>query len=336
LEKTPLSLTNKRKVKSSSLTDALLKSYIARAKLFYSVLRKKDIPNLFSRVRQLSTNRLTWSFSGLGIQEQAFAIVKKASIDPAHIFCHPTVLEQDVELLEYYRNLAALSQKGLSQILSGQLPKSRRGNNKERYRVIARILNQIISSVIVDAKGFSLSLAQNTIFSEIGAEIQGTWVNMIGQGAAKAVEGIIHDHAQANRYISSTEKKEVSVSGKKRKQIHLVLNNNWRIIFSTEPDVAIRDPKDRLKVAIEIKGSMDKAGAQTRLGEAKKSFAKAKAENAHSTTIYLASCFTDAVLSQLKTEREVDLYFNLIDILADEAKKTQFLEELFHYQIRIE
>ena len=33
---------------------------------------------------------------------------------------------------------------------------------------------------------------------------------------------------------------------------------------------------------------MDKAGARTRLGEAKKSFAKAKAENAHCSTIYLA------------------------------------------------
>jgi len=28
--------------------------------------------------------------------------------------------------------------------------------------------------------------------------------------------------------------------------------------------------------------------------------------------------------------------FNLIEILADEAKKIQFLKELFHYQIRIE
>jgi len=262
--------------------------------------------------------------------------VKKASIEPAQVFCHPAVIEQNPDLLEYYRNLAALSQKGLGQILSGRPSKSRKGDNRERYQVIVRILNQIISSVIVDAKGFSLSLAQNTILSEIGTEIQGTWVNMIGQGAAKAVEGIIHDHALTEGFISSTERKEVSVSGKKRKQIHLVLTNNWRIIFSAEPDVAIRDPKGRLQVAIEIKGSMDKAGAQTRLGEAKKSFAKAKSENAHCSTIYLASCFTEAVLSQLKTEREVDLHFNLIEILADESKKLQFLKELFHYQIRIE
>ncbi len=331
-----MSPPRKSKVQSSSLPDALLKSYIARAKLFYSVLHKKNIPDLFARVKKLSTNKLAWNLKELGILNQAFSIVKKASIEPAYIFCHPTVLEQDADLIEYYRNLAALSQKGLSQILSGQLLRSRKGEGYERSRLVVRILNQIISSVIVGAKGFSLSLAQNAILSEIGTEMQGTWVNMIGKGAAKAVEGIIHDHAQAEGFISSTEKKEVPVSGKKRKQIHLVLTNNWRIIFSAEPDVAIIDPKGRLKVAIEVKGSMDKAGAQTRLGEAKKSFAKAKAENAHCTTIYLASCFTDAVLSQLKTEREVDLHFNLIEILADEAKKTEFLKELFHYQIRIE
>ena len=42
--------------------------------------------------------------------------------------------------------------------------------------------------------------------------------------------------------------------------------------------------------------------------------------------------FTD--VSQLKTEHEVDLHFNLIEILAVGSKKLQFLEELFHYQIR--
>lgn len=331
-----MSLSRGKRSESSFLTDALLRSYIARAKLFYSVLHKKDIPNLFVRVKKLSTGSLAWNLSELGINDRAMSIVRKASIEPAHIFCHPAILLQDAELLEYYRNLAALSQKGLSQILSSQLHKTHKFNSEERYRIITRILNNIISSVIVDAKGFSLSLAQNAIFSEIGTEIQGTWVNMIGQGAAKAVEGIIHDHAQEKGFILSTEKKEVLISGKKRKQIHLVLTNHWRIIFSTEPDVAITDPKGRLQVAMEIKGSMDKAGAQTRLGEAKKSFAKAKKENAHCKTIYLASCFTDAVLSQLKTEREVDLNFNLIDILADEAKKRGFLQELFHYQIRIE
>jgi hypothetical protein len=32
----------------------------------------------------------------------------------------------------------------------------------------------------------------------------------------------------------------------------------------------------------------------------------------------------------------VTQHFNLIDILSDEAKKIQFLEEIFNYQISIE
>ncbi|MBI5027164.1 MAG: XcyI family restriction endonuclease [Nitrospirae bacterium] len=320
----------------SSLNEALIKSYVARAKLFYSVLKSKNIEKLFTRVEKCAIKDITWNIEKLGISKEAFIVTKTASIPPYMIFCHPEILNKCPNLVEYYRSLTALSQKGLSQILSGRLPKARKGDNKERFQLIAETLNKVISSVIIDTEGFSFSLAKNALIAEIGSEIQGTWVNIIGQGAAKAVEEIIQEYAQEKEFVSSTEKKDITVKGKKQKQIHLILNNNWRIIFSSEPDISIRDNRDKLKVAIEIKGSMDKAGAQTRLGEAKKSFAKAKSENAHCLTIYLASCFTEAVLSQLKTDREIDTYFNLIDILADEKKKQEFLEELFHYQIRIE
>jgi hypothetical protein len=163
--------------------DALLKSYIARISSSTQSY-KEEYPQPFARVKLSIIIDMELSELGIWI---SFSIVK-SHIEP-YIFCHPSVLKQDTDLLEYYRNLAALSQKGLSQILSGRLPKSHKGDSREKYRVIVRILNQIISSVVVDAKGFSLSLAQNTILSEIGAEIQGTWVNMIGQGA-KAVEGM--------------------------------------------------------------------------------------------------------------------------------------------------
>ncbi|MFQ5706913.1 MAG: XcyI family restriction endonuclease [bacterium] len=73
----------------------------------------------------------------------------------------------------------------------------------------------------------------------------------------------------------SIEEVSTTIAGKKRKQRVIRLTNDWRIIFSSEPDVAIRDNQQILQVAIEIKGSMDKAGAQTRYGEAKKSFGKA-------------------------------------------------------------
>lgn len=80
---------------------------------------------------------------------------------------------------------------------------------------------------------------------------------------------------------------------------------------------------------------MDKAGAQTRYGEAKKSFGKALIENPRCETIYLASCFTKSLLDQVKQDGQVRKIFNLIDIMQDEKKKYEFLEELFKYQIRL-
>ncbi len=327
---------SKRLQTEDKLIDALLKSYVARAKLFYSTLKRKNISKLSLRIEDCTIKEILWNVKKIGISDKAFSIIKKASIGPEQIFCHPEILNKCPDLVEYYRNLAALSQKGFNQILSGRLSKLSKGDNKERYQLIAETLNKVISSVITDIDNFTLELAKEAVIAEIGTEIQGTWVNIIGKGAAKAVEEIIYDYAHKKGYITLTEEKDIKVKGEKQKQIHLVLNNGWRIIFANEPDVAIRDSKDKLKVSIEIKGSMDKAGAQTRLGEAKKSFAKAKSENAHCLTIYLASCFTAAVLSQLKTDREIDTHFNLIDILADERRKQEFLKELFHYQIRIE
>jgi hypothetical protein len=89
-------------------------------------------------------------------------------------------------------------------------------------------------------------------------------------------------------------------------------------------------------VAIEIKGSMDKAGAQSRYGEAKKSFAKALAANPRCETIYLASCYTQAVMKQIEADGQVRRTFNLVDILDDEAKRQSFLDEIFKYLVRIE
>jgi len=85
---------------------------------------------------------------------------------------------------------------------------------------------------------------------------------------------------------------------------------------------------------IEIKASADKAGAQTRLGETKKSFTKAKLENPRCHTIFLPSVLTPSVQKQLTTERDIDQVFNLVAILRDDAKRIEFLEEFFRFRLR--
>jgi len=81
---------------------------------------------------------------------------------------------------------------------------------------------------------------------------------------------------------------------------------------------------------VEIKGSLDVAGAQTRYGEALKSFRKMLAENPRCHTVYLASCFTDAVIGQMRDEGQVRAWYNLTSVLADEAERRRFLGQVFH------
>ena len=81
---------------------------------------------------------------------------------------------------------------------------------------------------------------------------------------------------------------------------------------------------------------MDKAGAQTRYGEAKKSFGKALSVNPRCETIYLASCFTEAVLKQIETDGQVRKTYNLVDLLEAPTKRRKFLEELFRFLIRVQ
>lgn len=312
----------------TTLRNALKTAYLARAKLFAATIRATRIDELKKFLETLDAQKLTWTLQQLGISQRAFSKVKTAGVAPHLVFCHPNVIKQKPETLDYYRNLSALSSKGLSQLLGG-LPRSQRED--ERLRVI----NSILSSIVEEMPEFDLDVLRAVIPAEIGAEIQGTWVNTIGQGAAARVEALITDFARTNDLVQRTEKRQVTRAGKKKTQRVIHLKNGWTIIFADEPDGAIRDQRGTLKVAIEIKGSMDKAGAQTRYGEAKKSFAKALNEHAQCETIYLASYFTDAVIEQIKADAQVRKWFNLIEILEDDNKRRAFLRELFVHQIRI-
>jgi len=270
---------------------------------------------------------LAWDLRSLGISNAAFAKVKAAGVAPHMVFCHSELVSARPAAIDYYRNLAALSAKGLAQMVQGL-------RGQEKKQEVARTINQILSSIVEDMDRFDLALAQAVIPVEIGAELQGSWVNVIGQGAARRVAELITDFAMGNGLAEAADR--VAVPGRKRKtETHLRLKNGWRIIFSSEPDVAVRDAKSVLRVAIEIKGSMDRAGAQTRYGEAKKSFGKALAENAQCETIYLCSCFTDAVVSQIRADAHVRKWFNLVDVFADQGKRQEFLDELFKHQIRV-
>jgi len=257
------------------------------------------------------------------VTPMARAAAERLGFVPSEVFAHPEVLAASPELEAYYRLLACLPNKGLAQISS----RAEKGDRAAR----CKLLNGILSSLLGTAARATRESLLNTVFAEAGTEWQGTWVNSIGLQAAHAVEQILSNFAAERNLLdtAATAKLIEKVNG-------IVLKSGTVLRFASEPDVECRGKDKKLICVIEIKGSADKAGAQTRLGETKKSFTKAKLENPRCHTIFLPSVLTDAVRAQLRTEREIDQVFNLLEILNDDRKREEFLKEVFKYRLREE
>jgi hypothetical protein len=264
---------------------------------------------------------LVWDWEAFGITPTARAAAERLGFVPSEVFAHPDVLAASPELEDYYRLLACLPNKGLAQISLGA--------DKGNRAALCKRLNRILSCLLATNAKTNRERLLNTIFAEAGTEWQGTWVNSIGLQAAHAVEQILTSFAVNKNLVDPV------ATAKLNEEVHgIVLKSGAILRFASEPDVECRSKEGKLICVIEIKGSTDKAGAQTRLGEAKKTFTKAKLESPRCHTIFLPSVLTDAVRAQLKTEREIDQVFNLLEILKDDTKRDDFLEELFKYRLR--
>jgi len=303
------------------LLDALTKTYIARAQLIHKGVQASKIDLLMAEIDDIEGKSLDWREGGLGVTKSAMKKVLDAGGCLHQVFAHPDVLSTRPHLIAYYRNIVTISKKGIGQILfatqrfeSGHKTAMPRDDAK----AMAAILNRIVSGVIDSMEDYSVGLSRQAVLAEIGAQLQGTYNNMIGKRAAKAVRSLLHE------YVCGEGIGTCSTGGP------IELTNGWRIIFGSEPDVAFYDRGGLKQIAIEIKGSLDISGVQTRYGEAKKSFAKQIAENTRCHTIYLASCYTDAVIEQIQRDGQVREWFNLTSILYDETEKKRFLGRLFH------
>src|SRR3989304_2267233 len=302
------------------LLAALSKAYMARAKLFHAGVKQSKIDLLIAEIDAIDGDTLAWAEDD-GVSMTALEKVRVSGGVPHQVFAHPQLIQERPHLIAYYRNLVAISKKGVNQILfaTGTYEARRNTNiSPERAHELCVTLNRIISDVINEFDGYSVDLSRQVILAEIGTQLQGTWANQIGRGAAKAVEELLNEYVQLRNL------------GEQVRSGHFILGNGWTIAFASEPDIAFIDAQERTQIVVEIKGSLDKAGAQSRYGEAKKTFAKAIADNPRCFTVYLASCFTSSVIDQITADGQVRAWFNLTSILYDEGERDRFLESLFH------
>ena len=123
----------------------------------------------------------------LMISGQAWRHVELSDIDPKLVFAHPELLRRHPMTSQYYRGLALLPRKRVTDI-AGSVDSWENGTRKapipgHRSKDVARLYNAVISSIIEGAANWTLENGYRNIIATMGIGLDGTFRNIIGQDA---------------------------------------------------------------------------------------------------------------------------------------------------------
>jgi hypothetical protein len=120
------------------------------------------------------------------------------------------------------------------------------------------------------------------MYASAGAQINGSWLNKIGEEAELLTRRILIRSLTEGQYIVAAILKDGSsrldaeyledLVDKVDLLLGVRLNNQTSILFSSEPDLSLLNPAGEVVAVIEVKGGKDTAGALERYGAAKKSW----------------------------------------------------------------
>ncbi len=258
------------------------------------------------------------------ISEKAWAHVQGISVKPQLVFAHPTLLQQNPKVSKYYRGISLLPQKQVGQLaasVSGWEKGTRlQAVTNENALKVARLYNSIVSSIIEGHTGWTLDNGYRNIIATMGISLDGTFRNKIGQMAEEAVKSRIRDWVEMQGLILS----------KTGSPVQFRLNDGITMRYGSEPDIKFTR-EGRAIVTIEIKGGKDPAGALERLGAMQKSFSETPPG---CVNFLIAGVVTAEMQARLDQIGDVKVYL-LDDISLDNNKWDVFIQELFHYTLRL-
>lgn len=298
--------------------------YTLRSSFYY---RAQSIWDEYKRLSQPRTpSALVWdNRQDWGITDNAWKRVTSKRIQPYLVFCHPDLLQHSSRAVDYYRCLALLPLKGF-----GRVTRWEPGSGTRQMK-IARVLNRLISLLIESDPDWSLDKLQTAALMNLGTQINGSWRNEIGAEGSRQVKELLLTGLQEAAQVKQVTLQDGAVTKPPISAIRIpavqkiTSTSDYTIVFSSEPDISIRDPKGALVATVEVKYGLDPAGALERYGAAKKSFEQATNENRRVVNIYLTACFTDEVRRRIENDRLVNQEFNLIGVLSDPEERRNFL-----------
>lgn len=327
----------------TSAQEALKAHYTLRSSTFLRKLKELSFFEFEERIRALAELNEAFSWENRhewGISEEAWQIINQSSISPLFLFLHPRILQEQPELLAYYRSVALLSQKGFKQILSISvegIEQSSKTPSRVKVQQICVLINELTSVIVNSVDTITLSQISGMMFASAGAQIQGAWNNAIGlEGELLVRKLIIKEFISRNLIKGYT-----MINGEIFKELEqplesaidikvLLLSTQGSMIFSSEPDIAIYDKNGLVKADIEIKAGIDRGGALERLGAAMKSFEKTRQDNPICECFYLCGCVTEEVARRVAGARNFATMYTLNEIIYDSKKQEEFINKIIY------
>ena len=262
------------------------------------------------------------------ISEQAWEYVTGSGIEPKLVFAHPSVLQKHPRASQYYRGIALLPQKRVADI-AAPVSSWEDGSRKtpithDQSSRVARLYNAVISSIIEGTTNWTLENGYRNIIANMGIGLDGTFRNIIGRDAENLMKTRIRNWLESRELILDQNSDATEFR----------LPSGYSMRYGSEPDILFRREMSgvvREVATIEIKGGKDPAGALERLGAMQKSF---EATPPNCINMLIAGVVTAEMRSRLD-QMGVEKVFLLDDLSHDSVSWTEFINEVFHYTVRI-
>ena len=262
------------------------------------------------------------------ISGQAWRHAASSGIDRKLVFAHPELLRKHPTVSQYYRGLALLPRKRVSDI-AGSVDSWESGSRKapipeQRSKDVARLYNAVISSIIEGASNWTLENGYRNIIATMGIGLDGTFRNIIGRDAEDLIRNRIKSWLESRQLIIERNDEET--------EFHMP--NGYSMRYGSEPDIRFQRELNEMPqtvATIEIKGGKDPASALERLGAMQKSFEETPPG---CVNILIAGVITPEMESRLEN-MGVSKVFLLDDLAHDGQDWFDFLNEVFHYTVRI-
>ena len=307
---------------------AKLDDAILRSTLMSERIRQRTDVDLRTLINEFRNDLDFLPLEELMISQGAWEHVRESGLDPKTVFAHPEILKEHPRLSEYYRGIALLPRKRVSDIavsvVSWETEDSKVRVTEDQGKSVSRLYNAVISSIIEGATNWTLENGYRNIIANMGIGLDGTFRNIIGQDAEKLIRTRIANWLDKHGLI-------VEVNDDKT---HFKLAKGYSMRYGSEPDILFRHDRNGIEqtvATIEIKGGKDPAGALERLGAMRKSF---EATPPGCVNILIAGVVTSEMSTRLEQMGVNKVY--LLDRLAHDGEDwLAFINEIFHYTIRI-